>query len=88
MASRQRCRDLKQLPSPKSARQLLDVLGESTVEIRRGDMDSRTALALAALCNAAYRIVEGVVLEDRLAAVERRQDEQDGRLAHEYRREA
>lgn len=74
-ASRVRCQNLRELPPPKTARAILDVLAQSTTEVRAGKMDARTGATIAALANASFRIVEGVLLESRLRAIEEKQRE-------------
>jgi hypothetical protein len=81
-----RSHDLMELPAPKSARLLLDVLAASVVEVRTLRMDARTGATIAALGNALHRVIETTAIEDRLRAIEQRQDEQD-RRGNEFRRQ-
>jgi hypothetical protein len=74
-----------ELPAPKTARLLLDVLAESVVEIRALRLDARTAGALAALGNSIHKVIETSIIEQRLAAIEAKQEEQDRRYRDELR---
>ena len=80
-----RSHGLMELPAPKTARLLLDVLAESVVEIRALRLDARTAGALAALGNSIHKVIETSIIEQRLAAIEAKQEEQDRRYRDELR---
>jgi hypothetical protein len=69
---------LKELPAPKNASDLRDLLAQSIVEIRTGRLDPKLANSISYLGTGFLRAVEVSDLESRLAALEGRGDQSDG----------
>jgi hypothetical protein len=81
---------LDQLPTPKTAKLLVDVLSATMTDVRldASRMDARTASALASLGNALHGVIKSSLLEDRMDALEKRQDQQDRRLSERPNQQA
>jgi hypothetical protein len=62
--------NLKEFPSPKSAADLRDLLAQSIIEIRSGQLDPRLANSISYLGTAFLRAHEVSDLESRLRALE------------------
>lgn len=65
--------DLKELPAPKTAADLRDLLGQSIVEVRAGKLDPKLANSISYLGAGFLRAVEVADVEARLEALEREQ---------------
>jgi general stress protein YciG len=62
---------LKKFPSPKNAADLRDLLAQSIVELRAGELDPRVANAISYLGTGFLRTIEVADVEARLQALER-----------------
>jgi hypothetical protein len=70
---------LKEFAAPKSAADLRDLLAQSIVEIRTGKLDPKLANSISYLGSGFLRAVEVSDLESRLAALEGRREQGDGK---------
>jgi len=69
---------LKDLSAPKSAADLRDLLAQSIVEIRTGELDPKLANSISYLGSGFLRAIEVSDLESRLAAHEAQAENGDG----------
>jgi hypothetical protein len=65
--------DLQEFAAPKTAAELQDLLAQSLVEVRCGQLDPRTANAISYLGAGFLRALEVADIESRLETIEREQ---------------
>ena len=70
--------NLKHFEPPKTAADLRDLLAQSIVEIRRGNLDPKLANSISYLGTGFLRALEVSDLEARLATLEARTEESNG----------
>ena len=62
---------LQEVPSPKNAADLRDLLAQSIVELRAGELDPKVANSISYLGTGFLRAIEVADIESRLQALER-----------------
>jgi hypothetical protein len=63
---------LRVFPAPKSPAALLDLLAETIIDVRAARIDPRTGNSIGVLAGACHQLIRSVSLEERVAALERR----------------
>ncbi len=69
---------LKMFPAPRSAADARDLLGQSMVEVRAGQLDPRTATALGSLVPEFLRCLEMCTIEETVEPLEQERAQQRG----------
>jgi len=69
--------DLKELPAPKTAAELRELLAQSIVEVRAGKLDPKLANSISYLGAGLLRALEVSDIETRLDALEREPERAD-----------